>query len=224
MPQITTARLRLLDQRWRSVIHKYRGAAPVGFAVAHMIAESNGVEAPTVRDAKRSTGIMRVPFRIGKQHGYTEEQLEDPVKNIYSWGLLTNANSQRLSRQFAKSWTKANTDFWLSVRLVFVLGFPSYEKLHALVFPKTTDITAAVNKTTATIQSWIRNTMKSTQHFGTFNARDLRRIADELDKFTLAMTLLDGPNKVGTHFTMAPAVTPGGVLEAANTARIRSAS
>lgn len=222
MPQITTARLRLLDQRWRSTINTYRGAAPVGFAVAHMNAESNGVLAPTIRDAKRSIGIMRVPFRVGRKYGYTEEQLEDAVKNIYCWGLLTNADSQRLSRQFSKSWSVPSRDFWLSVRIVFVIGFPSYEKLYAKVFPTTGAVTTAADVTTAAIQTWIRNTMTSTQRFGTFNARDLRRIADELDKFNDAMTLLD--RKVGTLFTMAPAVTPGGPVEAARTARIRSAS
>ena len=223
MPQVTTARLHLLDQRWRSTVNKYRGAAPVGFAIAHMVAESNGDAAPTIRDAKRSTGIMRVPFRAGKKYGYTEEQLEDPIKNIYSWGLLTNADSQRLHRQFATSWTVPNSDFWLSIRLIFVLGFVSYEKLFANVFSTTGAVTAAANATTAAIQSWIRNTMAPTQRFGTFNARDLRRIADELDKFTEAMTLLAGPNKIGAVFTMAPTITPGGTVEAANTARTRSA-
>jgi hypothetical protein len=195
----------------------------VGLAVAHMNAESNGEVAPTIRDTKRSTGIMRIPFRDGITYGYTEEELEDPVKNIYCWGLRTNADSQRLSRQFSTSWTVPNYDFWLSVRLIFVIGFVSYEKLFALVYPTTSAVTAAANSTTAGIQSWIRNTMPSTQRFGTFNRRDLRRIADELDAFTGAMTLLDGSNKVGKYFTMAPTVTPGGI-DAARTARVRSAS
>jgi hypothetical protein len=188
-----------------------------------MNAESNGVTAPVIRDTKRSTGIMRVPFRVGKTYGYTEEELEDPIKNIYCWGLLTNADSQRLTRQFDKSWTKANYDFWLSVRLIFIVGFTSYEKLFNKTYTTTNAIKTAVDATTAGIQSWIRNTMTSTQRFGKFNRRDLRRIADELDDFTKAMTLLDGPNKVGTLFTIAPTITPGGI-DAARTARVRSAS
>jgi hypothetical protein len=222
MPQITTARLQRLDRRWRSTINKYRGAAPVGLAIAHMNAESNGDADPIVRDAKRSTGIMRVPFRAGKTYGYTEDELKDPVKNIYCWGLLTNANSQRLSRQFSTSWTGANYDFWLSVRLIFVIGFTSYEKLFAKTYTTTAAINPAANTTTAGMQSWIRNEMPSTQRFGTFNRRDLRRIADELDAFTKAMNLLDGLNKISVNFTMAPTITPGGI-DAARTARVRSA-
>jgi hypothetical protein len=223
MPQITTARLRLLDQRWRSTINKYRGAAPVGLAIAHMVAESNGITNPTIRDTKHSTGIMRIPFRVGKTYGYTTEELEDPVKNIYCWGLLTNANSQRLIRQFNKSWTKPNYDFWLSVRLIFIIGFTSYEKLFAKVYTTTGAITTATDTTTVGLLDWIRNSMTSTQRFGTFNRRDLRRIADELDNFTKAMNLLDGLNRIGDSFTMAPTVTPGGI-DAARTARVRSAS
>lgn len=221
MPQITTVRLQALDAQWRTVINKYRGAAPVGLAIAHMTAESNGDTAPIIRDTQRSTGIMRIPFRVGKKYGYSEKELEDPVKNIYCWGLLTNADSQRLIRQFNKSWTKPNYDFWLSVRLLFVIGFANYEKLFAKTYPTTGDITAATDATTAGLLNWIRNDMTRTQRFGTFNYRDMQLIADELDNFTKAMTLLDGIDRIGNNFTMAPTVTPGGI-DAARTARVRS--
>lgn len=223
MPQITTARLRTLDQRWRSTVNKYRGAAPVGFAIAHMVAESNGVATPTVRDAKRSIGIMRIPSRTGLKYGYTEEQLEDPIRNIYTWGLLTNANSQKLQRLYPSSWTVSNRDFWLSVRLLFVLGLVSYKKLFALALPTAGAITAASGTTTLAIQTWIRTAMPNTQRAGTFTARDLRRIADELDKFADAIVLLDGVQHISPSFTMAPTVTPDSALDAARVARVRSA-
>lgn len=223
MPQITVTRVRALDQRWRSTVNKYRGAAPVGFAIAHMTAESNGVAAPTVRDAKRSIGVMRVPFRTGRKYGYTEEQLEDPTRNLYVWGLLTNANSQQLHRTYETSWSVPNIDFWLSVRLVFVLGSVLYAKLFALVLPTVGAVTAATDATTVAIQAWVRNTMTNTQHFGTFHARDLRRTIDELDRFASAIVLLDGVGHQSSAFTMAPAVTPNSTTEAARVARIRGA-
>jgi hypothetical protein len=208
VPQITTARLRAIDQKWRSTVNKYRGPVPTGLAIAHIVAESNGDATPVVRDAKRSIGMMRIPYRVGLRHGYTQEELEEPIKNLYVWCVQTNKDSERLHKEYPSSWTQANYDYWLSLRIIYTLGFTSYNNLAAKVVN-----TATTNQLTAAIQSWIRTSMPKTQRFGTFRARDLRRIADELDLFRNAMVLFDGPNKVSDLFSQAPAESPGGELE-----------
>jgi hypothetical protein len=208
VPQITTARLRTVATRWRTQINKYRGVIPTGLAVAHIVAESNGEATPVVRDAKRSIGLCRIPKLVGQKYSYTEEDLEDPIKNLYVWCLQTNADGKRLSQTYLSAWTQANYDYWLSLRLVFVLGFLNYNNL----VEKLSTIVA--DQVTADLQYWIRNTMTGAQRFGTFRARDLRRIADELDQFHSAMKLLDGPNKVSARFYQAPEMNPGGEVEA----------
>jgi hypothetical protein len=208
VPQITTARVRAMDHKWRSTVNKYRGPIPTGLAVAHIVAESNGDATPVVKDAKRSIGLMKVPFRVGRKHGYTEEDLEDPIKNIYVWCIQTNKDSERLRKEYPSAWTEPNYDYWLSLRLIYKLGFTSYNNLATKV-----SNTATTNQLTAAIQSWIRNTMPKLQRFGTFRARDLRRIADELDLFKNAMVQLDGPNKVSKNFHQAPEQAPGGEFE-----------
>ena len=208
MPQITTARLQTIDRRWRATVNKFRGPIPMGLAIAHIVVESNGAATPVVRDAKRSIGMMRIPYRVGLRHGYTEEELEETVKNLYVWCLQTNKDSERLHREYPSNWTQANYDYWLSMRLIYKLGFTSYNNLAAKVIN-----TATTNQITAAIQSWIRTSMPTTQRFGTSRARDLRRIADELDLFRNAMTLLDGPNKISALFSQAPAQSPGGEFE-----------
>jgi hypothetical protein len=55
--------------------------------------------------------------------------------------------------------------------------------------------------------------MSDRQRFGTFRARDLRRIADELDLFRRAMTILGGPNKISELFSQSPEKNPGGEFE-----------
>jgi hypothetical protein len=208
VPQITTARLHAIDRKWRSVVNKHRGPIPTGLVVAHIVAESNGDATPVVKDAQRSIGMMRIPYRVGLKHGYTEEDLEDPIKNIYVWCMQTNKDSERLRNEYTSSWTEANYDYWLSLRLIYTLGFKNYNNLAAKVVN-----TATTNQLTAAIQDWIRISMPKLQRFGTFRARDLRRIADELDLFKNAMILLGGPNKVSKRFFQAPEQAPGGEFE-----------
>ena len=208
MPQVTTARLQAIDRRWRATVNKFRGPIPTGLAVAHIVAESNGAATPVVRDAKRSIGMMRIPYRVGLRHGYTREELEEPVKNLYVWCVQTNKDSAQLHKEYPNNWTQANYDYWLSMRLIYKMGFASYNNLAAKIIN-----TATVNQITTAIQSWIRTSMPKMQRFGTLRARDLLRIADELDLFRNAMVLLDGPNKISTLFSRAPAQNPGGEFE-----------
>lgn len=208
MPQITTARLQAIDRRWRSTVNKYRGPIPAGLAIAHIVIESNGVATPPVHDAQHSMGMMRIPQRVGQQNGYIEEDLEDPIKSLYVWCVQTNKDSAQLHKLYSSAWTQANYDFWLSLRLIFVLGFTSYNNLAAKVVA-----TRSVNQGTADMQAWIRTNMPNDQRFGTFRVRDLRRIADELDQFKGAMNLLDGPNKISPLFSRAPELNPGGEFE-----------
>lgn len=189
-------------------MNKFRGPIPTGLAVAHIVAESNGAATPVVRDAKRSIGMMRIPYRVGLRHGCTKEELEEPIKNLYVWCVQTNKDSERLHKEYPSSWTHANYDYWLSLRLIYKMGFTSYNNLAANVVN-----TATTNQITTAIQSWIRTSMPKMQRFGTFRARDLQRIADELDLFRNAMVLLDGPNKVSTSFSRAPVKNPGGEFE-----------
>jgi len=198
-----------MDRKWRTHVNKYRGPIPAGLAIAHIVIESNGDATPIVRDAKRSIGMMRIPYRIGLALGYTEEDLEDPIKNLYVWCVQTNKDSARLHKEYPSTWTRPNYDYWLSLRLIYVLGFTSFNNLAAKVSSTTT-----TDQLTADIQAWIRNSMSSTQRFGTFRARDLLRIADELDLFRKAMQLLDGSdNNTSTLFSRAPEQVPGGELE-----------
>lgn len=208
MPQITTARLQAINSKWRSTINKYRGPIPAGLAIAHIVAESNGAATPPVRDTKHSTGMMRIPRRVGQQNGYTEDDLENPIKNLYVWCIQTNKDSSRLHQEYSSDWTEANYDYWLSLRLIFVLGFTSYNKLMTNVAA-----TRTVNQGTADLQAWVRTTMPDTQRCGTFNARDLRRIVDELDQFKNAMNMFDGHNRISALFSQAPALNPGGEFE-----------
>jgi hypothetical protein len=208
VPQVTTSRIRAIDRSWRTVINKYRGPIPVGLVVAHIVAESNGAATPIVRDAKRSIGMMKVPWRVGKKHGYSETDLEQPVVCLYVWCVQTNEDSARLHKEYPSAWTQANQDFWLSLRLIYILGFTNYNNLAAKAVN-----TANANALTAAIQTWIRRDMSATQRFGTFRARDLRRIADELDQFRKAIVLLDGPNRVSDRFSQAPWLSPGGEFE-----------
>lgn len=213
MTTITPTRLRELGAAWHVTLNKYRGAAPLGFAVAHM--------ASTVpARARRAVGIMRVPLLTGQGYGYSEAMLEDPTRNIYVWGLLTNQISAELHRRFATSWATPNPDFWLSVRLSYLMGFTSYTMLHKLALPTTAEVTATAGAVTSALVSWIRDTMLNTQRFGKLTARDLRRTADELELFSKAMALLDSAPYVA--FTAAPPVTPGGASEIARVAKVRS--
>ena len=208
MPQITTARLQAIDRQWRSLINKYRGPIPAGLAVAHIVAESNGAATPIVRDAKRSIGMMRIPTKIGLQNGYKEIELKKPLVSLYVWCVQTNKDSKRQHTTYPTMWPQANYDYWLSLRLVFTLGFINFDNLAVKVLH-----TAAPGALTSAIQTWIRSEMSPLQRFGTFRARDLLRIADELDWFRTAMNTLDGPNRVSALFHKAPELNPGGDFE-----------
>lgn len=208
MPQITTARLQAIDRQWRSAINKYRGAIPTGLAVAHIVAESNGAATPVVRDAKRSIGMMRIPTKVGLQNGYKEAELEKPLVSLYVWCVQTNKDSKQQHTTYPTMWPEPNYDYWLSLRLIFTVGFVVFDNLAAKVLA-----TAPSGALTAAIQSWIRNDMPPLQRFGTFRARDLLRIADELDWFRTSMNTLDGPNRVSSLFHKAPELNPGGDFE-----------
>lgn len=205
--QITLARLRALETKWRATINKYRGPAPLGLAVASMVAESNGDEDPTLLDPlRRPVGIMQVSLRDGRKFGYGETVLKDTTNNIYVWCLKTNKDAQQLKANFAW-WSEAKYDFWLAVRAAFVLGFPTMMRIFA-----TAELLRDATSTAA-VQTYLRTTKK---RFGAFSPHDLSHLADHLDEVRTAMTTIDGPDQASYAFFDAPPAAPGGKLALAN--------
>jgi len=207
--QITPARLRALEKTWRSTINRFRGPVPAALGIAHMVAESNGDEDPTIRDATiRPIGLMQIPYREGRRRGYTETTLLNTTNNIYVWALKSNTDAAFLHNTYPSAWTEPNYDFWLAVRLVFIVGQNIFSDLYTAAAAGTSP-----GAIVTAIQSWITNTMTSTQRFGTFRASDLLRISDHLDKVRSALNSLDGPNKVSRAFTEAPTISPGNEID-----------
>lgn len=185
MAQVTTQLLNKL-RVWDAQLNKHRGAAPLGYALAHMAVESGG-DATTSYARGHLTGIMRVTWRTAKKYDYSVEDLLNPTINIYCWGRSINEISRDLYTKRISLWTKPNQDFWLNVRLVYVLGIKSYEKLLDLVLTSKETEENAVDKVLETVQYWVRNNMKATQHVGSYKQRELAKKLLNLQGFTKAM-------------------------------------
>lgn len=211
--QITDARLRSLETTWRSTINRFRGPAPLGLAVAHMVAESNGQTEPTIRDARRRPiGLMGIPRLVGLHFRYTEDYLKIPVNNIYVWALATNRDARNLHEMYSTTWTTPDYDFWLAVRLTFILGDITFKHLTNAALADG----SAYARTTG-IQSWVRTKMEKNQRFSRYGHRDLSYLMDHLDVVRNAMTRIDGVDKASYAFSEAPPLSPGAphtVLEA----------
>lgn len=202
------ARLQALRTRWQPTIQRYKGAAPAGLGVAHMTAESNGTEDPVIRDTKRRPiGLMQVPYRTGRQHGYTEAQLKNATVNIYVWGLQTNKDADALHRAYPADWATPNLDFWCAVRLFWILGHTTFHNLYSIM----RSIEPSY-RNTAGIVTWTRSQTTRT-HIGRYSQRDLRRIADHIEAFRYALNALEGKNYVTPSWFEGPAVTPGNYIE-----------
>jgi hypothetical protein len=207
--QVTLARVRTLEAKWRSTINKYRGPIPLGLAVASMVAGSNGDEDPVMLDAsRRPIGIMQIPLRDGRKLGYGETVLKDTTNNIYVWCLKTNRDAQTMKTNFSSWWSEAKYDFWLAVRTAYLLGFPAVTRLFAAV-------ETAGKTSTADVQTYLR---EEARRVGNFSPRDLKQIADHLDEVRTAMVMTDGPDQASYAFFDAPAAAPGGTNAISNTA------
>ncbi len=203
--QVTDTKLRTLEAHWCNVLNRVRGPIPVGLAMAHMNAESNGVPDPPILDAtRRPRGLMQISRRDGVRWGVKEDNLINTTKNLYVWCNKTNRDAELLHNDYS-AWTQAGQDFWAAVRLVFIIGRINFDKLvSGASASKTT------NGITAAIQAYVR---ANNVRVGRFSRRDLRRIADHLDDVFHAITIIDGPNKISDAFTAPPAITPGNVVD-----------
>jgi hypothetical protein len=201
---ITTARLRTLEQTWQKTINRFRGPAPMGLALAHMLAESNGKTEPLIWDARRRpVGLMGIPLRVGSRYKYDETYLKVPVNNIYVWSLKTNDDAQYLHQTYPTIWTIPDYDLWLAVRLLFIMGNTSFNNL----------LTAAkadgsIYTRVSGIQLWVRTRMGKTKPFG-LTLRKIVEIMDHLDDIRRAMQIIDGKDHASYAFSDAPTLSPG---------------
>jgi len=164
-----------------------------------MLAESNGVEDPMIRDAnRRPTGLMQINRRDGVRFGYREDELKKPAVNINVWAKKTLRDSKYLHETYT-AWAHANYDFWKAVRLVFIVGRTNVENLIDAADANNTD------GITRELQTYMNTT---TRRFGRFGWRDLRRISAHLDDMERAMILIDGDNKVSDAFTASVMGSP----------------
>lgn len=195
--QITEPRLRELDGLWGSRVNEFRGPIPRSLGLCHMLAETDGDEQPVTHTlTRRTVGIMRLPIRDTQRLGYAETAASTPRTNIYLWCRLANQYAEQLHRDFPGWWQTANLDFWLAVRLVFVLGVLSTENLL-----KTVGATSSTYRSTAAVLTWIRTVADPQQRFGSCTRFDLLRLADHLDQVLAGMRVLDGPQYVAAHFS-----------------------
>jgi len=170
-----------------------------------MVAESNGQEDPTARDLhRRPVGLMQIPLRLGRKNGYNANDLKTPVNSIYVWALLINKDAAFLHASFPTWWTSANYDFWLAVRLLFIMGSQPF-----LGLLQTVHDAGAAYRSTGGVQAWVRTKMYSTQRFGRYDRSTLLRLMDHLDDVLTALVTIDGPSKASYAFSDAPPVTPG---------------
>jgi len=188
-------RLRELGVLWNATLDRWRGPAPRSLGLAHMAAETNGSADPPTRDAtQRTVGIMRLRVAEVSHLGQTEVAARDPQQNLYLWCQLANDYGRQLHAQYATWWTRADLDFWAAVRIVFVLGLNSAEKLFTTV-----NQAGAAYRSTAGVQQWIR-TLGQGHRFGRFGPFELRQLAKHLDDVIAGMVALDGANYIAAHF------------------------
>ena len=193
--QITEARLRELDKLWHDALNTYRGPAPRSLGLCHMLAETNGTVQPVTRDAaQRTIGLMRIAMQDVQRLGYSETPALDPRVNVRLWCCLANEYAQSLHAYFPRWWLTANLDFWLAVRLAFIMGVGNTKNLLSLVD------NANAGRTTAAVIVWIRSVAPPTTRFGKITYFDLCRIADHLEQVLDGMIALDGATYRGSHF------------------------
>lgn len=199
---ITRTRVFALAKKWRPTLNNYRGPVPAGLGIAHMLAESNGNEDPTLRNAQlRPVGLMQIPYREGRRLRYTEDALKDTSINIYVWCLLANEHARWLHENNS-DWTQPDVDFWVAVRAIFILGRTNFDNLY------NSAKSARHTKMTGVAQ-WVRTEMTATQRFNGLSRVDLRRIVDHLEEVRATIKDLDGPEWVSARFSEGPTVAPG---------------
>ena len=200
--RITVPRLRTLEKKWRATLARFAGPVPGGLGIAHMLAESNGNEDPTLRNAQlRPVGLMQIPYREGRRFKYAQKDLKDPLNNIYVWCLLANEHAKWLHNNFT-DWAYPDVDFWVGVRAVFVLGRTNFVNLYDAI--EGDDYSRMTG-----IANWVQTQMNPIQRFDGLSRADLRRIVDHLEEVRLAIKTLDGPQWVSKRFSGSPAVAPG---------------
>jgi hypothetical protein len=166
-----------------------------------MAAETNGKPMPTTRNAtQRTVGIMRLRVPDVQALGETEQTAADPILNLYLWCRLANTYGQWLHETFSRWWPTANLDFWLAIRLVFVLGQASARNLITTV-----DAAGAAYRSTAGVQQWLR-TLGQGKRFGHFGPFELRQLMNHLDDIRVAIAALDGAGYVTSRFFATPSV------------------
>jgi hypothetical protein len=161
---------------------------------------------------------MGIPVLQGQRLGYTQDQMREGETSVYLWAVTFNKNGIQLRGLYPTLWTEPTYDFWLSVRLVFVLGLQTYQALVTEV--QKTGAASGTTNITADIQNWITNVMPDTQKIGTQNKLSLTRISNELDDFRRSTQSLDGPDRASSSFGLAPTINPGGDRRAYKVARI----
>lgn len=202
--RITIPRLRTLERQWRPTLARFLGPVPGGLGIAHMLAESNGDEDPTLHDAQlRPVGLMQIPYREGRRFKYGNEALKDPTNNLYVWCLLANEHAAWLHQNFT-DWANPDVDFWVGVRAVFVLGRTNFVNIYNSLDEDYSRMTG--------LADWVRTQMEPTQRFDSLSRVDLRRIVDHLEEVRLAIRTLDGRQWVSKRFSGSPAVAPGDEL------------
>lgn len=203
--QVTIARLNALDSAWRGTVNRFRGPVPMGLAIGHMLAESNGVTDPAIRDARRRpVGLMGIPRLVGLRFKYSEDFLKVPVNNIYVWSLKTNKDAQYLHQTYKSTWATPDYDFWLAVRLLFIVGDVTFSNIVT-----TAKASGDAYTRVSGIQTWVRTKMDKTKRFGSYGYRAMTRLMDHLDALRNAMVRLDGSDKVSYAFSEAPTLSPG---------------
>jgi hypothetical protein len=196
--QVTETRLRELDASWSATLQRFRGPVPRSLGLCHMLAETNGNPEPVTHDpTRRTVGIMRLTLLDTTRLGYQEAAALDPRTNVYLWCKLANQNAETLHRLFSTWWTNANLDFWLAVRLFFIVGPAVITNLFNTV--------ARANRnyhSTVAVLNWIRTEMPAATRFGAYNRFQLLQVATHLDQVLAGMCALDGPRYTAAHFSI----------------------
>jgi len=182
------------------VLNTYRDNIPLGYLVAHMVADSNGVSTVVSTDRiKRPQGLMQVPLRDATRFSYTEKALQKDTTNLQAAAKVINLYSELLHNTYPLVWPTATQDFWCAVRLLYLVNLTSFSNLMTqLTGTKTLDILLAYMT-------------GRTTRLGRWHPRDLKRFATHIAEFRVALRLLDGATAPGYHASLIPP-PPGGAL------------
>lgn len=202
---ITSAKLRVLRNAWETTFNKFRGPIPLGYALCHMATESGGIDVPNFRGkGHNAIGIMQLPQSVVNQFSYSRDELLEPTKNIYVWCSKINNDGQYLKDTFPTFWEKANKDYWLATRLMFILGQKNTTNLIKAVQAHNSSAS-----TTADILAWIIGSMGTAKSFGGFNLRHMFAIVKNIQSIDDFSTLIDGKNKESYAFYDSVPLSPG---------------